>query len=174
VKCYICSIALYGAEAWTLRKLDQDSYITEMRIVRWFAPCVLWRCVLHSYRSLLADLLHAVCCLCDHYMPRCILLYWVRILLYWIRIIVCLHFIILCCLRFIVLCTYYFMFAFYCTVLFTFYCIVLYCCIVLLYRFVCTRLGLLPPGAKPIAVNNNNNNNINNNAESSHFVPSFE
>jgi hypothetical protein len=23
VKCYICSIALYGAETWTLRKVDQ-------------------------------------------------------------------------------------------------------------------------------------------------------
>jgi hypothetical protein len=27
--------------------------------------------------------------------------------------------------------------------------------------FVCTRVGLLPPGANPIAVNNNNNNNSN-------------
>jgi hypothetical protein len=26
VKCYIWSIALYGAEIWTLRKLDQKSW----------------------------------------------------------------------------------------------------------------------------------------------------
>jgi hypothetical protein len=45
-----------------------------------------------------------VCCLCDYYMPHCILLYWVHILLYWVRIIVCLRFIVLCCLNFIILC----------------------------------------------------------------------
>jgi hypothetical protein len=28
--------------------------------------------------------------------------------------------------------------------------------------FVCTSVGLLPPGESPIAVNNNNNNNNNN------------
>jgi hypothetical protein len=55
---------------------------------------------------------------------------------------------------------YYCMFAFYCImlftsyciVLFTFYCIVLYYCIVLFYLSFCTRVGLLPPGANPIAV----------------------
>jgi hypothetical protein len=81
-------------------------------------------------------LAYTVCCLCDYYMPYCILLYWVRILLlwvciilcllYWVIIIVCLHFIVLC-LVFIALCTYYFMLAFYC--------IVFYYYIVLLYRF---------------------------------------
>jgi hypothetical protein len=55
-----------------------------------------------------------VCCLCDYYMPHCILLYWVRILLFWVCIIVCLLYYV----RII-------LFAFYCIVLFTF--IVLWC-----------------------------------------------
>jgi hypothetical protein len=68
-----------------------------------------------------------LCCLCDYYLPHCILLYWVRILLFWVcsivcllycvRIVVSLRFIVLC-LLFNVLCTYYFMFAFYCIVLY--------------------------------------------------------
>jgi hypothetical protein len=74
-----------------------------------------------------------------------------------------------CCvvisIRFIVLCRYYCIVyvLLYCVgiiVLFTFYCIVLLgiiveCCFIV---FVCTRVGLLPPGAKTIAVNNINNN----------------
>jgi hypothetical protein len=80
--------------------------------------------------------------------------------------------------KFIVLGTYYCMFAFYGIMLFTsycivfpfyciifvrimyvfftFYCIGLYYCIRLFYLFIffCTRVGLLPPGANPIAVKN--------------------
>jgi hypothetical protein len=37
------------------------------------------------------------------------------------------------------------------------------CSVVLgIFIFVCTSVGLLPPGESPIAVNNNNNNNNNN------------
>jgi hypothetical protein len=142
-------------------------------------------------------LAYTVCCLCDYYMPHCILLYWVRILLFLVCIIVCLlylgtyyyvcvllycylrfivlflfllylgtyylclRFIVLCCLRFIVL---YLLLLYYVRTIYV--CFLLYC-VVLLYScfivYVCTRVGLLPPGANPIAVNINNNNNNNNN-----------
>jgi hypothetical protein len=35
VKCYIWSIALYGAESWTLRKVDQK-YLESFEIWCWF------------------------------------------------------------------------------------------------------------------------------------------
>jgi hypothetical protein len=34
VKCYIWSIAFYGAETWTLRKLDQK-YLESFEMWRW-------------------------------------------------------------------------------------------------------------------------------------------
>jgi hypothetical protein len=34
VKCYVWSIALYGAETWTLRKLDQK-YLESLEMWRW-------------------------------------------------------------------------------------------------------------------------------------------
>jgi hypothetical protein len=34
VKCYIWSIALYGAETWTLRKVDQN-YLKSFEMWRW-------------------------------------------------------------------------------------------------------------------------------------------
>jgi hypothetical protein len=34
VKCYICSIALYGAEKWTLRKVDQK-YLESFEMWCW-------------------------------------------------------------------------------------------------------------------------------------------
>jgi hypothetical protein len=52
--------------------------------------------------------------------------------------------IVLGSLRFIVLC-----------------CTIVQCCFIV---FVCTRVGLLPLGANPIAVYNNNNNNNNDNS----------
>jgi hypothetical protein len=76
-----------------------------------------------------------------------VLLYCVYVLLYSVSIIVlftfycivftfhCIVYVILYCLSFIVLCKYY--------------------CIVLLHRFVCTRVRRLPSGANPNAVNNN-------------------
>jgi hypothetical protein len=72
---------------------------------------------------------------------------------------------VLCCLRLIVLVLRYcIIFIRIMYVLFTFYCIGLYYCIGLFYLFIffCTRVGLLPPGAHPIAVKNNNNNDNNN------------
>ena len=54
MKCYICSIALYGAEAWTLRKLDQK-YLESSEMWCWrrmenisWTDCVRNEEVLHG------------------------------------------------------------------------------------------------------------------------------
>jgi RsiW-degrading membrane proteinase PrsW (M82 family) len=54
------------------------------------------------------------------------------------------------------LCTYV-----YCFVVISLFCGFFVCFVVVLciFIFVCTSVGLLPPGESPVAVNNNNNNN---------------
>jgi hypothetical protein len=54
------------------------------------------------------------------------------------------------------------------------YWVVLPCRVVLSFIFFCTRVGLLPPGANPIAVNNINNNNNNNNSGGIKITCSYE
>jgi hypothetical protein len=79
----------------------------------------------------------------------------VCILLYWVRIIAYLCFIILCCLRLIgIVFPFHCVMYVVCVVLFTLYCIVLLHSVVLSFCF-STRVGLLPPGANPIAVIHN-------------------
>jgi hypothetical protein len=56
------------------------------------------------------------------------------------------------------LCTYLYCFVVLCFFMFcSCFVVVVVLCI---FIFVCTSVGLLPPGESPIAVNNNNNNNI--------------
>jgi hypothetical protein len=40
-KCYICSIALYGAETWTLRKVDQK-YLESFKMWCWRRMGISW------------------------------------------------------------------------------------------------------------------------------------
>jgi hypothetical protein len=85
-----------------------------------------------------------------HYMPHCILFYWVRILLFWVCIIECLlYWVRIVCLR---LFTFYcILFTFYCIMYVLFYvCLLLYCvvyvllyCVVLLYSVAVSFLSVL-------------------------------
>ena len=52
------------------------------------------------------------------------------------------------------LCTYL-----YCFVVILLFCVFMFCSFVILciYIFVCTTVGLLPPGESPVRVSNNNN-----------------